>query len=98
RSARWSVETWSFPLGKVDMAATARPVAGADGMVGGGHAAVDRLAALHALRPCRWTVGRRGRPRSSGSGLRSAPHHGALAGREAFFQAGRPATQRAHRN
>ena len=52
-----SSEHGLFPLGKVDLAAAARPVAGADGMVGGGHAAVDGLAALHALRPSRGAVG-----------------------------------------
>ena len=49
--------------------AAARPVAGADGVVGGVHAAIDGLAAPHALRPSRRAAGsgRDGRPPRSRS-------------------------------
>ena len=72
-------------------------------MVGGGHAAVDGLTALHALRPCWGAVGaaagRTGSSRCAGAALgRTAAHDGAFSGGEALFQAGRRAAQRAHRD
>ena len=71
-------------------------------MVGGTHAAVDGLAAFHALGPSWRAVGpgakHRGWARSASAALgRTAPHHGALPGGEALFQASRRAAKRTHR-